>query len=419
MRKLLQIGLLLMMSQMAWSANRSAASCSQADVNTAISSASNGDTVLVPAGSCSYTSTVSFSKAITLLGCASPDYPGGSCGTTTITNNQGATPTFQISNTGTNLVRVSGFKFQGSSSSGTDDSTTRAIDIYGPAAKFRVDHSTFDGYDCAVCTNYFSPGGAGKVAGVVDHNTITNSGRGYFAQDGRKTDGSVAGSVAWSEFIGNEITYSGNNNSDKVVYFEDNTITWNRSLGSGYAQGALYSQYGGKVVFRHNTITGMSPFAVDESDSPSYGTIFYEIYNNVITEDCSHTNYGCEGKMFDLRSGQMLIHDNTITSTSIPFELTVYPNGHPDIGHDIKNSLFWNNTWNGKTCQSDSNSSGAVCLDVASDTQRPLTRNTNYWLRAPQSGDVYFPYTPLTYPHPLTQNGPRPAPPTSTKTTIN
>ncbi len=46
-----------------------AASCSSSDVQTAINSASTGDTVAVPAGSCTWTTTVSFiSKGITLQG---------------------------------------------------------------------------------------------------------------------------------------------------------------------------------------------------------------------------------------------------------------------------------------------------------------------------------------------------------------
>jgi hypothetical protein len=397
MRKLLQFLFLIMISQAAWSATYTAASCSSSAVTAAINSAVNGDTVLVPAGSCSWSATISTSKAISILACGSPDYPGGCTGTTTITNN--ANPIIQISNTGSNFVRVSGFTVN----SPIGDSSTTAMEVFGPATKFRIDNNTFNGGDCPICTNYFSNIGAGIVAGVVDHNTIKNSGRGYFAQDGRTKDGGNPGSVAWSEFLGHEITFACSNNPDKIVYFEDNTITWNQSVPTGYGQGTLYGQYGAKVVYRHNTLSNFSPLIDAHGDAPGYGTVFYEIYDNIIDEGgCKFTGFGCEGKMMYLRGGQHLIHDNTFRGTDIPIEFTVYSSSDMST-HRIHNTFVWNNTW----CQDATNNACTTdqtkMADVAGDTQGALTQGSNYWLRAPQSGDVYFPYTPYTYPHPLTQ----------------
>src|ERR1700720_710080 len=48
-----------------------ARSASLADVNSAVASASDGDTVAVPAGSASWTSTLSVTKGITLQGAGS------------------------------------------------------------------------------------------------------------------------------------------------------------------------------------------------------------------------------------------------------------------------------------------------------------------------------------------------------------
>src|ERR1700730_5512629 len=45
-----------------------AASCSVSDVQTAIKAASDGDTVVIPNGSCSWTSGITISKQITLQG---------------------------------------------------------------------------------------------------------------------------------------------------------------------------------------------------------------------------------------------------------------------------------------------------------------------------------------------------------------
>src|SRR5437773_5444316 len=46
----------------------SAASCSRTDVANAVASAAAGDTVTIPAGTCSWSSTLSITKGITLMG---------------------------------------------------------------------------------------------------------------------------------------------------------------------------------------------------------------------------------------------------------------------------------------------------------------------------------------------------------------
>src|SRR6516165_8379701 len=67
-----------------------AASCSSSDVQTAINSASNGDSVVVPSGSCTWASQVTVSAAVTLEGqtvCSgSGDPRGGTSGVVTCTD---------------------------------------------------------------------------------------------------------------------------------------------------------------------------------------------------------------------------------------------------------------------------------------------------------------------------------------------
>ena len=423
MRKLFQFVFLMTITHVAWgSCNTSTlvTTPDSASVQTCVNAASNGATITLSGGSATYSSTVTISKGLTII--------VGAGQSVTITNSTSSGAAFSVSNTGSNFVRISGDN--GSSSTcGTNgtcgliinsprDTTTFSHWVFiveGPVLAFRIDHIFANQSDAVLCSNC-QGSATGPVQGVVDHSYIQNFGRAYFAQDKRSTDGN-AGSVAWGEFLGHENTYAGSN---KMVYFEDDTFTWTETLNSGEGQASLYSQYGGKAVIRYSTLKNWSPQVIDEGDNPAFGTIYYELYNNNISENCSITPYGCEGKLMDLRSGQMLVHDNTITSTSIPFEVTVYPNGTQVAAHEIHNSYYWNNTWNGKACLSDSNPSGAVCLDVASDTQSPMTRNVNYWLRAPnQATDVYFDYTPYTYPHPLTQGGGvGPSPPSGLAATV-
>src|SRR5262249_24514308 len=115
-----------------------AASCSQANVQAAIASASNGDTVIVPAGSCTWTSGISLgTKAITLQ--------GAGIGATNITHN--------ISGSQVNLItfaqhatihtRITGFSFLGGSYDHRMISTSgSANDSAGNAtcSAFRIDH---------------------------------------------------------------------------------------------------------------------------------------------------------------------------------------------------------------------------------------------------------------------------------------
>src|ERR1700731_4595842 len=82
-----------------------AKSVSFADVSSAVNLASNGDTVTVPAGTATWTSTLTITKNISLI--------GAGIGQTIITNNvpfnPGATTVFSLSvQTNTNLMRLSG-----------------------------------------------------------------------------------------------------------------------------------------------------------------------------------------------------------------------------------------------------------------------------------------------------------------------
>jgi hypothetical protein len=347
-----------------------------ASVQACINAAIAGQTVTVTTGTVTWASTVTIAKGITVI------VNAGS--TVTITNN--TSPAFQINNTGAAFVRISGFTINSS------DSTQYVIAITGPATSVRIDHMTFNAGDSVICSNCLGSSATGPVYGVVDSSSFTNCGRCYYAQDVRSADPGVAvGQTAWNEFLGHEATFPG---SGKFMFFEDNTYTWNRTVSGG--QGPLYGSYGGKAVLRHNTFTNWSYYADAHGDQPAgeTGTILYEIYNNTFSEG---DLYLAQGVMMYLRGGQHLVHDNTFNTTSdFPVSLTVYYSTDL-IAHRIKNTFVWNNVWNANGV----NQGAATQVQVASDTNGALTLNTNYFLRAPQAGDIYYPYTPYTYPHPL------------------
>ncbi len=99
---------LLCLSVSSHAADINAASCSRSDVQSAINSASDGDRVLVPAGSCTWTAIVVVpnTKGITIQ--------GAGIDVTTIVTNFANNPTLKVNiSPGNSLARVTGFNFDG------------------------------------------------------------------------------------------------------------------------------------------------------------------------------------------------------------------------------------------------------------------------------------------------------------------
>ncbi|MGZ3775861.1 MAG: hypothetical protein ACXVCY_18855, partial [Pseudobdellovibrionaceae bacterium] len=141
MRIRLLIPALVLLSTAGMAATRNAASCSFSDVSSAYSAASDGDTVLVPSGNCTWSNTLSITKAITLQGAGS---------TSTVITSSMASYSQLIAITPASdalPARVTGFGFQ----LGNFNSGRSAIYIYGrPETTFipkniRIDHNAFTG----------------------------------------------------------------------------------------------------------------------------------------------------------------------------------------------------------------------------------------------------------------------------------
>src|SRR5688572_30520836 len=84
-------------------ASINAASCKSSDVQAAINTAQNGDTVVVPSGTCAWTTTVVMNKAIKLT----------TSGTVTILNNMtGSADMLQLFESASGHAELSGFIFE-------------------------------------------------------------------------------------------------------------------------------------------------------------------------------------------------------------------------------------------------------------------------------------------------------------------
>lgn len=351
-----------------------AASASYAHVSAAVASAVSGDTVVVPSGTATWSSTLAVNKAISVI--------GNGLASTIITNSAGTA--VLMSGAGDSLVRVSGFRFN------SNDGDV-PLKMVGPMSKVRVDHCYFNKGD-SIRSNDTDKTATGPVYGVVDNCTFWNMTRCYYAMDCRNGDYNW-GTAAWDEFIGNEATFPGSN---KMLYFEDCSAGWDAGL-PGNVQGFLYGGYGGKACVRYCSMDKMYTYIDAHGDTPDYGTIYYEIYNNTMIEDNA---FGSQGDILWSRGGQLICHDNVVTGASEPYRMSVYTES--DLAaHRVKNTYFWGNSWNGDTTQSSQvfvNDSGQTSAGYSAANIR---LNYEYFLRQPTTGDVFYPYTPYTYPHPL------------------
>lgn len=426
---------ILLTARAAESATINATDASFNAVQSAVASASNGDTVTVPAstgapgGKYTWPGRLDLgSKSISLIaaGTNCSQNAALSCYTTIIDANVNGL--IASRNTGNNRVRISGFRFNQAAGQFS------VISFAGPSYKVRVDHCYFNHGDNAVATNfYLTEKGNGPVWGVTDHCQFYNMKRPYYAQDVRQVDplpspgihGNGYGNAAWSEGI--------HPGTEQMMFFEDNNLALNEYVDS--VQGVVYGTMGGKMTFRHNAITGYSYIIDAHSDAnDEASTCYYEIYENTITEGCVAGNV-CQGLLMWQRGGQWIVHDNNFTASSPIHAMSVYF-GADTPAHRVKNTYAWGNKVNGvaanissvrdsaPTCNQNnpntcpgltwccnyppgvcSNYNGQTCGGFSSDS---IKVNQQFFNSAPAFGQTYYPYAAYTYPHPLTNTGPTP-----------
>jgi hypothetical protein len=149
-------------------------SCNYSDVNAVINGpthvAVNGDTIIVPPGTCAWTSTLTINVAITLQGAgavSSTSWNGTTTSTTgtdqtTITEDENGKATISLFTTlGNPATRITGIFFSQPTGVKT---TTGQLSINGTATNVRIDHCHFLSVsgDKAITVN-------GSVVGVADH----------------------------------------------------------------------------------------------------------------------------------------------------------------------------------------------------------------------------------------------------------
>jgi hypothetical protein len=380
-----------------------AKSCSQSDVQAAIDQAQDGDSVLVPAGTCTWTTPAANKDAITIKQ-KRITLKGKGIDQTTIIDGTGTSwgeGLLAINGVDRKPFRITGFTFNGSNRGSR-------IYISGTCKNWRIDNCKFesDYFETAIEIDGYS-------YGVIDHCTFINM-RGALVSEG-------LGDASWQRPL--------SLGTAEAVYIEDNIF--NSTVNSNVVD----ANGGGRYVFRHNKMTNSHVEAHSGCPNGRRGTFSYEIYENTIIAD--KDTYGNNVyRPFLLRGGTGVIYDNTIlgdfTSPAIHIDnqrscLTtcggywkgdcslcdgdcIYDgntpgmNGYPcrdQIGRSTDSGITtpqvleplyeWNNTYNGQNVNIILNP--AMCPEMANH----IKENRDFYNDTPRPG-----YTPYQYPHPLT-----------------
>lgn len=221
--------------------------CSNTNVTSAITAATSGDTVVVPAGSCTWTGEVTLpvGKTITLLGAGYTS--------TIITSSHVFIRSYSANS------RISGFRFN------LTADTDIMIEVRNTG--FRVDHNYFDNQSGQSIEAVMADGNDVTYApsGLIDNNTFIEC----------RVTAYGFGTLVKMNGVWDDPNNFGT--ADGWVYVEDNVIT--RTGGTN----AMDSNGAGKYVFRYNTVSGISIMAHSLQGAATRGPKAWEAYGNTFT----------------------------------------------------------------------------------------------------------------------------------------
>jgi hypothetical protein len=399
-------------------------------LSSAISSASDGTTISIGAGTCTLSSPIGWAnKNIYLI--------GAGAGSTFINAPAGGF-FVGVSDTTKAAFRISSFTLQGVNSTNTllkVDASNAGAWSFG----WRIDHINIT-YSGSVTNDPITINGV--TYGLIDHNNITVNGGGTFILQAAFT-GSETGAGVPTLFGTYNLSLPLDLGTYKAVYIENCSFS---NGGSGNYYSSFDSSSGGtRVVFRYNTFQGV--VYAHWTRSGEIDGVKYEVYNNVGTGDA--------GNQIPIRleAGTGVVYNNTISgyanqqfwiderrgngveSSSVLlacdgshyWDGNIESTGWPCLGqigrgpgYVINSNLSGNYgtsaplyAWNNGT---DSGcASGGACTNSVALTPILNSRNILRTTGNPHSnGDVDYVnngstpmpgYSPFTYPYPLTANG--------------
>src|ERR1700722_12461679 len=299
------------LSSEARAATHTASSCSVADLQAAVGSSGDGDTVLVPGGSCTWMTVLTVSKGITLDG-------------------QGATITFgsgsgvDLNTDGAASAVVTGFTFNNGFASGQYPIavTTTSAPFNAP---FRIYNNTLndDGQQGGAITFI---GVSGFGPGIIDHNTFTTAAGGdeviHLLGSGNPTE-----TFGWS----NDVVPGGPN----MVFLENNVFI---NTNATYLAAAEEAYYGAQWVFRYNHLT----FEENDVHQGGLSGRWAEIYDNTYAVNGVAKNLTNPlPDYWQFRGGSGVVYDNI--SSQSPCCQDPYPGAQ--FGPDCPSSDQCTGSW--------------------------------------------------------------------------
>lgn len=324
-----------------------AASCSRADVNTALGTAVSGNTVVIPGTSCTWTSGVTIPDGVTLKGTGTPTTasatmgPSGTCAQTVLTINSVTNAFVMDVGTHTTATRLSCLKLR------TDDEDTIGppITAYGTCdastcPPIRIDNITFDTTLQGCCDSQSnSLITVDNVSGVIDHNRAEGTlGVGPGVPLINYNNSAWKGVGAFGDSSWYEASNFGGAN---LLYLENNYLGEEAFIGETEAQVPGGGQGGGRIAARFNEcngcISGLSNHGTDSNGRPRGGRQI-EFYGNTFI--CGNEG-GCQGAV-PVRSGVNLVFGNTLNNRESP-EHTWF-NQYISLGV-FRIDVIWSNPW--------------------------------------------------------------------------
>jgi hypothetical protein len=284
-----------------------ATSCSQAHVETALSAVTAGGTVLIPAGTCTWTTGIDWLTMpanVTIQGAGDLTTLGGDSDTVIIDSYQSSNPLIRLTASATGVLRVTGLTFQGGSSG--DNIKVGGVIAFSSATQstIRLDHSHF--INSTYSTVYGRAGssaGFSGTYGVVDNNIFDES------DNAVRIFGVPSSFQRWAD-------PTGLGGSD-FLFFEDNDFI---EKTANDCQGA------GKFVFRYNTFTS-SGIQVHPTGAQHRGCRAWEIYGNTFQGLNDPPSY----VVFFVSSGVGVVWGNSVTTEGYKNFIAAYSMRRNDV----------------------------------------------------------------------------------------
>ena len=287
---------------------------SRADVASAVASASNGDTVVIPAGTASWTSRLEITKGITVIG--QTTISGAGTATPTVNDqtiildntprvNTTTSGILKFTLTPTQSCRLTGITLRNGSNNTDNSNGVLSFESTGntPNYSMRVDHCHFDNvHDRAMQIS-------GWCYGVADNNVINSDGANqsiYLHHAGIGGATNVWSDAGWADYP--------KFGTGDFFFIETNTLTAN---GLSTTNGGIDSENSARWVARFNDFTNCRPGWHGTEGSRARGTRAVEIYGNTLHWTLLMTASN--------RSGPVIYHDNTYDGTGM-HSLTAHSN---------------------------------------------------------------------------------------------